>query len=301
MTAEMFEQPLGKEEQARQWLAEFASVLDVDDGASEAALQKSLDVAQRLAATGPDLRQSMPYLTVDPALVDTLDRAVKQIPSVADDLKKRLARATGAPLASDLNLDELRERLAEREARTELGVPTEEEMPARLELPATDPNYAAGAFTLIFGLGWTSFTTFHAVMMIGGLFHVIGFGALALLLFYAIFFAVGFGMLYAAYTSFGREQVTFEGLELKVTRTTFGRTSTKAFMLEPGSKAVIGSPSNPVMSNNSNQNNNGVVCISIRDASGKRRTFMSTQDRESLVEHVNRINAYLVAQKPISL
>lgn len=298
----MFEQPMGKEELARQWLAEFSALLDVDDGADEAALQEALKRAEKLAVSGPELRASMPYLTVDAGLVDTLDRAVKQVPSVAEDLRRRLARYTGQPLARDLDLDQLREKLSQREARTELGVPTEEEVPARLELPGSEPNYAAGGFMLIFGLGWTSFTTLHAVFMIGGMFKVIGFAALFLLLFYAIFFTVGFGMLYAGYQSFGKEEVVFEGFQVTVTRIIFGAKKVKVYSLGPESKAEVGAPNYGMAANTRrNQTTANLGCVAIKDVTGKTRNFMAGQDKEALTVQVNRINAYLRAQKAISL
>jgi len=297
MTAEMYEQPLGKEEQARQWLAEFSGLLNVDDGASEEVLRRAVATAERLAVSGPELRSSMPYLTVDSAIVDTLDKAVQQIPSVAEELRRRLARHTGQPLATDLDLDALRERLSEREARLELGVPTEEEVPVRLDLPPTDPNYVAAGFTLLFGLGWTSFTTFHAVMMIGGLSQMIGFGALFLLLFYSIFFAVGFGMLYTAYTSMRKEAVSFEGRQMTVTHTIFGRTTTRVYDLGPDAIAEFAVP---VMftQNQSNGNRTNAQCISITDATGKKRRFMASIDADQLSKQIGRINSYLRAQKP---
>ncbi|MEQ1935373.1 MAG: hypothetical protein ABL962_16055, partial [Fimbriimonadaceae bacterium] len=145
----------------------------------------------------------------------------------------------------------------------------------------------------LFSVGWLSFTTFHATLMIGGFKQAFGWGALALLGFYAIFFAVGIGMAIAGANAASREEIVLDGYDLTVTKTLAGWIRKKTHRLGPDSIAEI-STTTPTTMNN--RNSRPVPCIALNDAEGNAVTLGLGGTDAMRAANIERINAYLAAQ-----
>lgn len=254
-------------------------------------IRKRLATLDDLRTTGTLLRQD-PLDTVDGELVETFHQAFGQLDSLENDLRVRLGRLAPGDPQSLADLDALQDRLAEREARQEMGVATEEEVPSVLELTTGEPSWGAALGIGTFGFAWTSFTTFHCVMMIGGMVKSFGWGALALLGFYSIFFLVGFAMLYGAFLALCRETVRLEGGRLTVHRRRGRIDLKKTYTLMPGERAVIG----PTASTKNNESGS-TVGVLFTDEKGKEVAVGTSLSRALREKVLAKINAYLAAQE----
>ncbi|MBX3096835.1 MAG: hypothetical protein KF812_08235, partial [Fimbriimonadaceae bacterium] len=201
----------------RSWVARFAPlVMDAPAGASETRERLRLVEELRGESSGVDEAKSILLTMEDADLVRTYGQARSQLASIERDLRRRLAEDAPGDPESEPAYDALQDRLAETAARIEMGVDTYANAGEPLEIVTSPANWTAGGGMLIFGLGWNAFTTFHATLMIGGMWAAFGPGALALLLFYAIFWSVGIGMLVAAFFQAASEKVRFDGNTLEV-------------------------------------------------------------------------------------
>ncbi|MEZ5163488.1 MAG: hypothetical protein R2688_07000 [Fimbriimonadaceae bacterium] len=113
-------------------------------------------------------------------------------------------------------------------------------MGSRLDLVTSPPNIGAAMGMLIFALGWNGFTTFHATLMIGGMYKAFGVAAFALLLFYAIFFSVGFAIFWGAFLAGAEESIELEGDQLTIKRKLLRFTHRKKHTLDLDTFARIG-------------------------------------------------------------
>jgi hypothetical protein len=242
MPQEAFEESLRSE--AESWVARFAPLIMTDAEPSPEVVRGRLDTIQDLRRDGGAIWMRLGSLRApeDRELVSTFERAWKQLPSMEDDIRRALARVAPGHPESRVELDALRMRLEEREARQEIGLDTDDLLDDTEEIVTSPTNWLTGGSALVFGLGWNAFTLFHAVFMIGGMYQAFGPAALLLLLFYSIFFAVGFGMMATAYTNLAETSVTIQDGILRRTRRLWGMTFTKFWELEPGSVATLESP-----------------------------------------------------------
>lgn len=281
--------------EANAWVAEFAPLV-MDDAALDAAqLKERIQRVDKLKSEATSLQERLNSLTsrVDPELAGTFRKASSQLDSLESDFRKRLAKlAPGDPMGTP-DLEVVQEKLAEREARQELGVATDQEVPAVLEMKTSPGNWAAAGFIGVFGLGWTSFTTLHAVFMIGGMMKAFGPIALALLLFYAIFFMVGFGMLAAAFAAASTESISLEGRSLTITRKLGAIVRSKTRALLPGSKATVGVPSVQGVRQSGSSPTQAVLLTDEQGSEIAIGSQSTSSQRELLCK---RINDYLAAQ-----
>jgi len=202
----------------RAWVARFAPLLMVPP-VGDQEIRERLRLVESLRGEIPTVeRAKIQLLTMeDDELVRTFNQARDQIVALERDLRRRLAAASPGDPESEPPLDALQDRLAETAARIEMGVDAFHSGEP-LDIVTSPANWGAGVGLLVFSLGWNAFTTFHATMMIGGMWKAFGPGALALLLFYAIFWSVGFGMLWAAFVAAAAERIRVNGNELEVER-----------------------------------------------------------------------------------
>jgi hypothetical protein len=220
---------------AESWLAEFAPTIEVDTLDSPDACQQSIETVQRLRQTGPGVLSDLNRLgqLSDQATISTLQQAISQTTSLESDIRRRLALVEPGNKLGKVNLNELQGRLAERAARQEvLGEDSTPLVPDVIDRVTSEPNILGSLFVGLFGLGWTSFTTVHCIFMVGGMVKSFGPAGLLLLLFYSIFFAVGFGMLYATIESLSRHHIRLDGNELTVTKTLGGWVRTKKYVVD---------------------------------------------------------------------
>lgn len=273
-------------DQAESWLAQFAPLLLENPARNQSDLEANLRLIEDLRGSVPTLRSRL-LNTSAADLLPTIDRAASQLESLEDDLRLRLGKVSPGHPESRPDLEKLNERLAERMAKQELGLPTVQE--DRLELTLSKGSVAAAGFTGLFGLGWTAFTTVHCIIMIGGMWKAFGPIALAMLLLYSIFFAVGFAMLAAAFQALWTESLVLEGQELRIRRTLGPWVREKRHMLGSDSIASIEEESSGFRSNNSKPKR----VVSIVDANGNAVTFGSNANEVHRKMAVEKVNDYL--------
>jgi hypothetical protein len=278
--------------QAHEWLAQFAPLVLMDEAPSREDVDSQLVAIEKLRTSGRDLTSRLAFLqsSEDQTLADTLNKAYSQLDSIESDLRRRLAKIAPGDLRGQVDLTEIQEKLAEREARQELGVSTMPEPPPVLEL-VTSPSNPAGAIGVgIFGMGWTAFTVLHSVLMIGGMFKAFGWGALALLLFYSIFYAVGFGMLATAVNLLSTETIELNGRTLKIKRVLGGWVREKSIELNEKTRARVGTP---CMGWTNNNKQTPTMAIILTDAAGKEVSIGTGASLELRGRMADQINHYL--------
>lgn len=290
----------GLTEDVERFLARFSSWMEIDPAPSAKKAKAAVESLGRLEQEAPGLmtRVREGDGKLDRRLAATFFSAAGQVGSLLDEWRVKLGVvAPGAPRSS-VDLDTLQSRLQEREARQELGVTTS--TPAYINTKTGTGSWAAAAGTGIFALGWNSFTLVHAIFMIGGMWKAFGPVALALLLFYSIFFAAGFAMIAATIAALSDEEIDLEGRTLTVTTSVFGKKKTKTYTLAPEARAEVTMPmiGNFRSSSSGSSRSQSAMAIVVRTADGKQASFggrLMPGERQNLV---NKINAYLAAQPP---
>jgi hypothetical protein len=284
-------------ELANAWVARFEPLVMGDDTLTDEDVRARLKLVDDLRREAPGVKsaisglEGVEYLE----LIQTFRNAEGQLNSIEGDLRKRLARLAPGDPAGLVDLDALQERLSERAARQEMGLPTSTEIPSVLEAKCSPGNIGGAAFMGLFGLGWNSFTAFHATLMIGGMMKAFGIAALALLGFYSIFFAVGIGMLIGAFKMAASEFLRLDGHNLTITQR-FGPISrTKRYELDPASRATIGEAEfggfRP-----SNSRTKTTPALLLVDTQGRQVSFAQTAASTVREQLRDKINAYLEAQ-----
>lgn len=272
------------------WVARFAPLVMPGDPPSVPELKQRLKEVDDLRMTGQIL-QDAPRDALDPELVDTFHQATSQLDSIEAELRKRLGRMAPGDPAGIADLDALQDRLAEREARQELGVLGEQDLNAPLDMKLSEGSWASAIGLGTFGFAWTSFTTVHCLLMVGGMTKAIGWAALGLLGFYSIFFLVGFAMLAGAFLALCREEISLDGLTLTVNRCWKRIKWKKTYTLMPDTKARIGAAA--TMRNSDSPPSQGIIFTDSRGKEVTVGTSMAVAVREKALA---KINDYLAAQ-----
>jgi hypothetical protein len=278
---------------AHRWLTRFAPLLDEAGSLSAQECRSRLDQVPELRSGGESVRSALQAQAIreDATLLDTLADALRELDGLENDLRERLGLVAPGDVASRVDLDRVRAKLAEAAARRELEEATGSSLgaPARLELNASPANMAGALFMGVFSFGWLSFTTFHAMLMIGGAAMAFGWFALALLGFYAIFFLAGFGMAAAAVRAGSSEELELEGQDLTLRRKFLLWSREHRFRLGKESRAYRAEPS-------MRQQGSPAMEVSIQDANGKEIRFGSNCPAMRQEQLVTRINEYLAAR-----
>ena len=282
-------------QEAHAWVARLAPLLEDDPAATEAELRERIARLEELHRTLPDvflLKSSADE--EDQRLVGTVEKAARQMPTLEDRLRRRLALLAPGDPQSRVDLERVQEKLAELEARQELGLKPDAVPSGPLEMKTSPGSLAGGAFLGVFGLGWTAFTTVHAVVMIGGMWRAFGPLALALLLFYAIFWAVGFGMLGMAFAAASEESVRLDGNVLTVRRVLGPFARERAYVVDTKRPARV----ERVSSNapESGRTTSMMKAVVLTDVDGRPILLAAGTTSAKREEVVRRINAYLAAQ-----
>jgi hypothetical protein len=280
---------------ANQWLARFAPLISAEQPPfEEAVIRHQIRSVSSLRSDGPEilrLLESLPSES-DRQLFATIAEAVDQLESIEKPLRKQLAKvAPGDPLGI-VDVESLQDRLAERHAKQEIGISDTNLVPAILEIETSPPNVAAALGAGIFGLAWTGFTTFHCIFMIGGMYKSMGILAFAMLLFYSIFFLVGYAMLAAAANSLGTESIELNGRTLTIRKTLRGWVRTKSHQLSPETHATIGKPQSGVQGSTDSA---PLQAINFTDLKGKGISVGASTTYEYKEKLVKKINEYLAA------
>lgn len=267
---------------ANRWLAKFAPLLDVQETDSGSTLRYRLKTLQELKSEGESTRQIIH--AHDLVLADTVAKALGQLPQIEDDIRDKLGFLEPGNPEGNVDVDALRDRLAAREAQAEVES-SFGELPNAAQPLTVHGNPVAGAGLGLFGLAWTSFTSFHAFFMIGGAFRQFGFPALGLLLFYSLFFAVGFGMLYGAWRSAAKEEIDLEDGAL-VQKLSLGFTKLRKRV------EFIGRPVARVERSKVQQEGKTNWVVNVWDDKGMRISLASAADRQKQNLVASRLNAH---------
>lgn len=278
------------------WLSLFETLLEDPSELGAEECRQRLQDLQALRSQAPSCLAALEKAGgPDQAeWLSTLRQAVEQLDGIEQRLRERLGfLAPGDPQAS-VALRRLRARLAALQARREV----EEVAPGlgageRLEMATAAPNAGGAVFLGVFSLGWLSFTTFHAIAMLSGMWRVFGLASLALLGFYAIFFLVGFGMLAGAIRSLGRERIVLDGWKLTIIREYLGLLKLRrTYTLGPDSRACRLAAS--VQSHGSR-----AMEVAVTDAGGREIRLARTATATGQQRIVKRLNEYLKAMRAL--
>ncbi|OWU65159.1 MAG: hypothetical protein CBB60_006135, partial [Armatimonadetes bacterium Cent15-Ar3] len=198
------------------WLARLSPLLTPKPGLTQDEVEKNINTLRSLQEEASDLQYRLGSLWEpgDMELSNTFGNAVTQLPSLEADFRTRLANQRFP--GPRVDLESIQERLAEREAQQELGIPTSVHNALSLSMQTSPRNLVAAGGLSIFALGWNSFTLMHAVLMIGGMWKAMGPVALFLLLFYAIFFGAGFAMIWGVIEALSIEEIELTGRSLVI-------------------------------------------------------------------------------------
>jgi hypothetical protein len=272
------------------WLARLSPLLTPKPGLSQDEVEKNINTLRSLQEEASELQYRLGSLWEpgDLELSNTFGNAVTQLPSLEADFRTRLANQRFP--GPRVDLESIQERLAEREAQQELGIPTSVHNALSLSMQTSPRNLAAAGGLSIFALGWNSFTLMHAVLMIGGMWKAMGPIALFLLLFYAIFFGAGFAMIWGVIEALSVEEIELTGRSLVIKKSIGKWVRTKVIELDPETRAVVGVAQTGIRSSNNNVPQRAVV---MTDAKGKEVAFGAGSTQEMKTRIARQINEYL--------
>lgn len=277
------------------WVARFAPLVMAPPPLEAHDLRDRLELIEGLRRDSERLAtaKSMLRAPEDEELVRTFEMALPQLSQIESDLRARLARVAPGDPESRPNLDRLQERLHENVARQEMGLATDP-VPEVLVAVTSVPSWAAAIGLLIPALGVGAFVTVHMLIMIGGMWMAFGPGALALVLFYAIFYAAVVAMFGGAFTAASEETIRLNGTELLITKRLGTLKFERRHQIDPDQKVK-----EVEQSETSNRTRRFFEVIEMTDPHGRPIHFargISNAKREDLVRH---LNAYLAYQRSL--
>jgi len=285
--------------QLNAWLARFAPLVmqpDPNEALDERNMQHRLQVLQSLRQESPSLHQISPDFAKpeDQELVSTFQKASKQLDSIEDDLRSQLARFKPGDPEGNVDLEVLQTRLAEREAKQEIGAPTEYAVPDVLQMQTQSANTSKATGLGCMATGVTAFTLVHASFMIGGMFKAFGLPALALLLFYSIFWFFCYKMFQAAKAAASNEEIELNGDQLKVRQTFMGRPSEVVHQINLSMPSVV---TQSQSFNNGQRGTAPLMAVMLTDAEGKPIEIACNAPAPMQQQISDRINAYMKVQR----
>lgn len=280
-------------DEANAWVARFAPLVMEEQVLTEEDVRKRIETVHRLRSVGPALRDRLTsvggYSELE--LTSTLGSALDQLDSVEEDLRIRLGRLAPGDPEGIVNLNALKDKLAERAARREVGMMTDLAQPTELDLQISKGNRSAAMGIGTFAFAWNAFTLVHATFMIGGMFSAFGWIALGLLAFYSIFFAVGGVMAMSAINMASTEDIHIDGHEMTLTRKLGKWERKKKYTLGPNSKARLGTSTSGVTTNSNRSGPKPVIFLTDVDDNDITLAMSSTDLMRA--QSVDKINAYL--------
>lgn len=277
-------------ENADRWLAIFAPMLEFDQAGTAKEMERRIKLLRQLRSNSAEVQRALSS-SEEVGAADRLDvvtKATQQLDSIEDEYQKRLAVEQPGHALSMANLDALKDKLAENAARMEVGADILTPFEGHLEIETAKGSLAAAAGVGIFATGWLSFTTLHAVLMVGGMARAIGWGALALLAFYAIFYFAGFAMAYGAFIAGSNETVLIDGTRLVWLRKWGPIRMRREYELDATQRAQIGK----AQLGNSN-NKAGTAVVQLVDAAGKTINIGAGSNLQQLQKIQQQLNGYL--------
>lgn len=281
------------ERHADAWIARFAPLVMNQEVASAEEIRGRLRTLQTLRQDAVLLRDSLESTPSPerPEWADTLLMSVEQLDSVERSLRRKLALLAPGDPEGLVDMDALRDRLAERAAHDELGVDADLTQPLSLTERTSPANYGMAAGLLGFSIAWNSFTAVHAFFMIGGFRQVIGWAAFGLLGFYALFFGAGISMLAAAFNAASEESIELAGRTLAIRKKLGPWVRRKNYKLARNATARIQKVNS--MKFTSGRQASMTPSIVLEDEQGREVSFASGVSTTARNRIMKRINAYL--------
>jgi hypothetical protein len=278
-------------ESADRWLALFAPMLDFDQASTAKELERRIKLLRQLRSSSPDVQRALSTNSLGDSAerLDVIVKASAQLASIEDEYQRRLAIEQPGNALSLPNLDVLKDKLAEHAARIEVGAENSTPFTGKLEMQTARGSIAAASGLGVFALGWLSFTTLHACLMIGGMLRSIGWGALALLAFYAIFYFAGFAMAFGAFISGSNETMVLDGTKLRLTRKLGPIRMSREYTLDLTQRAKLGTAQ--LGTGNSRT---GSPVVQLVAADGKTINIGAGSSREQLQVIQQQLNGYIV-------
>jgi hypothetical protein len=287
--------PQDLKHEVQAWLASFAPLVMSGEAPTEEQVMKRLGLILDLRQRGGQLRLRLGDLGYEEQeLATTFRRAVEQLPSLEEDTRRLLGLLKPGDPRGLPDLDQLRARLDDREARQELGAPTHPflgENDALVEDGSPSQPLQAVA-QLAMSAGVLAFTTVHAVLMIGGMYAAFGPLALLLLAFYSIFFMAGMSLGASAITTGAKETITLHGRNLTIRRELGPIDTQKTVTLGPKSLPSIGRPQ---AFRSVKQGEMPQTALLMTDDQGREVSFGAGMTHEAKTVLRDRIIAYLRA------
>lgn len=278
--------------EANSWLSRLDPIVNLSSETTLKDLERHLKTLRELSKTGPAVldRLSHSATAEDSSLLTTLRSGQSHLSIIEEGVRSKLAALRPGHAQGQVDLDRLSAKLTEIAAHEEMDSTLLLSEP--LKIQAHQGSIAAAMGIGVFGMGWTAFTTVHAFFMIGGMFKSFGFMALFLLLFYSIFFLVGFGMLAGAWYALWTVDVEIDGNTLRETRTFRGMRKEKTYRLTPNTVVEIGYPKKlPFGISANNKNQSGKKALVIRDPEGWEYTMGLTWDHAEKKKRLAQIEA----------
>jgi uncharacterized membrane protein len=278
-------------EAARRWLARFAPLLEGVEALTADECRRRLAQIETLRAEGQGTLATLELQAAqaDVPLLTTLRDALRELDALESDHRRQLGLLAPGDPAAHVNLERLRARLAETAAKREVtswsggGLGADA---ARLELVTAPANWTQAVSMGVFSLGWLAFTTVHALFMIGGMFAAFGFPALALLLFYSMFWGAGLAMGWGALKAASPEEVELRERELTVRRRFPFGVRERTYRLGPRSRAYV--RDSPIR-----QQGTIPTEVTIHDGEGTEITVAAGRPQVDQQRLVEQINGYL--------
>jgi len=282
----------GARREANSWLSRLDPIVNLSGETTPKDLERHLKTLRELSKIGPGVLERLTNVSTaeDSSLLTTLRSGQAHLSIIEEGVRSKLAALQPGHAQGQVDLDRLSAKLTEIAAHEEMD--TSPLLTEPLKIQAHQGSVAAAMGIGVFGMGWTAFTTFHAFLMIGGMFKSFGFVALFLLLFYSIFFLVGFGMLAGAWHALWTVDVEIEGDTLRETRSFRGMRKVKTYRLTPNTEVEIGYPKKlPFGISANNKNPNGKKALVIRDPEGWEYTMGLTWDHAEKKRRLAQIEA----------
>ncbi|MGC4047671.1 MAG: hypothetical protein QM758_28085 [Armatimonas sp.] len=249
-------------------------------------VQASLSLVRQLKDDAPEILAELRAVadpTQDAARTLSVAESLTRLDSVEQDLRGRLTDLD--PASPDALMDTPERAAIAREARSRQAVERRLERMANepLELTLSEPNRSEATSLGGFAAFWNGFTLLHGAAMIGGFWAAFGPVALALLLFYSIFIAVGVAVTKAAMDAMTMETLRLDSNLLAITQSRGKRHKVNLITLGPKSEV------RDVTRTVKQKGKSGREFV-IVDAHGKEHRFGSrTPDgkRDSLLQRIN--------------
>jgi len=269
---------------AYQWMTRMSPLVLDTLPSTKSAAQRHLNDLKLQLQTGLALQQSILNADLNPSIKTSIGEALRHLPDMITDAEAQLRfLETGAANAEDA-AEQLREKLARRAAQSEVNDIIGKNLDQPFQAITRQRNIPAALGTGIFGIAWTSFTTVHAFFMIGGMMQAFGWAALFLLLFYSLFWAVGFGMLATSVASLGTETIDYYDGTLTTTFSVFGYKKRRIIHLDTSFQPRVVKATWGPMVQQSNRRAAPQWCIEVRDTNGTKHQISKGGDRDVLEE-----------------